>query len=88
MDTNSLSIGFRLEPPTLRLSVEVELRRAGERWIAMAVFGGARQIGLGTSPRAALAAALASLDTAAVTVLLADTALLEPSIAIARIAAG
>jgi hypothetical protein len=81
-------IEFRLAPAELRVSVDVRLRRAQERWVATATIRGERQVGLGSSPRQALKAALAALDTRAVTALLADTALLEPSVTIARISAG
>jgi hypothetical protein len=51
-------------------------------------FGGEEQTAVGPSPRAALTAALAHLDASAVKALLADTALLEPSVEIAALATG
>jgi len=58
--------------------VAVSLRRAGERWVAQ-LDGNGAAIGLGTSARAALQAALEPFGEYAVTQLMADVALLEPS---------
>jgi hypothetical protein len=81
-------VEFRLSAGALRLAVEVHLRHAGERWVAKAGIRGEQQVGLGATPRQALQAALATLDARAIRALLADTALLEPSIAIASLTAG
>lgn len=58
--------------------VSVSLRRAGERWVAT-LDGGGASAGLGSSARAALQAVLEPFGTKAVTKLMADVALLEPS---------
>ncbi len=86
--SNDLALQFTLAPAALRFSVEVRLRRAGERWIALATIQGQPQTGIGATPRAALAAVLDQLSTLAVTILMADTGLLEPSVAIAGMATG
>jgi hypothetical protein len=71
-------IRFTLSPAALP-PVEVCLRRAGERWIAR-VEGSDLSAGMATSPRAALLAALEPFGQPAVTALLADLGLLEPSV--------
>jgi len=81
-------VAFRLAPAGLGFGVDVRLRRAGERWVAVVVLDGREQTALAPSPRAALTAALATLDASAVKALLADTGLLEPSVEIAVLATG
>lgn len=82
MITTHTTTQVRLSAPSLDFWVDVTLRSFGERWIATANIGGEVEIGLGTSARQALAASLASLGERARSVLLADTALLAPSIAL------
>ena len=60
-------------------AVDVHLRASGERWAAVAVFGGRREIAIAASARAALRAALEPLGDATRTALMADVALLGPS---------
>ena len=88
MDAQHTPFDFTLSAPTLRLRVDVRLRRSGDRWVARADAGGTRQVGLAESPGKALAASLAPLGRTAVTVLLADLGLLEPSLRVAAVEAG
>jgi hypothetical protein len=73
-------IDFPLNAPNVNLTVDVRLRRAGERWVARVVAHGEARFGLGRSARAALAAATAPLGTPVATALLADVGLVEPSL--------
>jgi len=86
--STDLAVDFTLAPAALRFAVEVRLRRSGQRWVAVVQIDGRAQTGIGTTARAALTAALDSLGQLAVTVLMADPALLEPSVAIAEMATG
>jgi hypothetical protein len=61
-------------------AVPVRLRRVGERWVAHA--GREGRVGLGAGPREALLAAISPLGQTATREMLADLALLEPSVAI------
>ena len=87
MDGHGTMIEFSLNAPTLDFGVEVSLRRAGERWVARAVARGEERIGMAESARRALAAALTSLGASAVSALLADLGLLEPSLRLAAVEA-
>lgn len=82
MTTAATNLDVRLTAPSLDFFVDVRLRSSGERWIATARIAGATEIGLATTPRQALAASLASLGDRARTLLLADLALLRPSVTI------
>ena len=77
-------IQFTLTPVAPLPAVEVRMRRYGERWVAQA--GTASPIvGVASSPREALAAALVPLGEDAVRLMLADLALLEPSVDVAQL---
>ena len=80
------SLQFRLAPASLDYDVEVRLRTDGDRWIANATVKGDARLGIGATSRAALAAALSALPSRDVTLLLADTMLLAPSIEVAQLA--
>jgi hypothetical protein len=82
------NLDVRLSAPSLDFWVDVKLRSFGERWIASAQIAGEVEIGLATTARQALAASLASLGARARAMLLADLALLAPSIALAEVAGG
>lgn len=88
MITTHGTIEFRLSTPALDFWVDVRLRSFGERWIAAAEIGGEIEIGLGSSAPQALTASLASLGESARAGLLADSALLAPSLAIVESAHG
>ncbi len=87
MDAHGTAIEFSLSAPTLDFSVEVSLRRAGERWVARVLARDESRIGMGESARRALAAALTPLGASAVSALLADLGLLEPSLRVADLEA-
>jgi hypothetical protein len=75
-------IQFTITPVAPLPAVEVRMRRFGERWVAQATGAGSPNVGVATTPRAALAAALAPLGEGATRLLLADLSLLEPSVQI------
>lgn len=78
MVTADGQIEFTLQPAAPLPAIDVRMRRFGERWVAEA--GSALpNVGVARSPREALVAALAPLGADAVTRLLADLSLLEPS---------
>lgn len=83
--TPGMTLNVRLSPPSLDFWVDVRLRSFGDRWIAAADIAGDVEIGLGSSARLALMAALGSLGERARSVLLADPALLAPSAVVARV---
>jgi hypothetical protein len=80
----TVDVQFRLSAPALPGGAEVRLRSFGERWVAVARIDGMSRSGLGIGPRQALSASLADLPASTTTVLLADLALLHPSVEIAR----
>jgi hypothetical protein len=75
----SSTIAFTLQLASHAVTVDVQLRRSGDRWVAR-VGGSCEATAIALSPGAALAAALAPLGERAVTTLLADLALLAPSL--------
>lgn len=64
------------------MDVGIRLRQLDGRWLAVADFGGQPEVGIGATPRVALAAALATLGERATAVLMADPQLLGVSAAI------
>ena len=81
-----ISVNTRLASEELGLDVEIRLRQLDGRWLAVAEFGGEPEVGIGASPRVALAAALASLGKRAAATLMADPQLFAVSAKIARTA--
>ena len=79
-----VSINTRLASEELGLELEIRLRQLDGRWLAVADFGGEPEVGIGATPRVALAAALATLDERAAAILMADPQLFAVSAAIAR----
>ena len=79
-----VSINTRLVSEELGLDLEIRLRQLDGRWLAVADFGGEPEVGIGATPRVALAAALATLGERAAAILMADPQLLGVSAAIAR----
>ena len=77
-----VSVNARLASETLGLDVEIRLRHLGDRWLAVAEFGGEPEVGIGATPRVALAASLATLGERAAAVLMADPQLFGVSAAI------
>lgn len=79
-----VSINTRLVSAELGLDVDIRLRQLDGRWLAVAQFGEEPEVGIGASPRVALAAALASLGERAAAILMADPQLFAASAAIGR----
>jgi len=79
-----VSINTRLASAELGLDLEIRLRQLDGRWLAVADFGREREVGIGQTPRTALAAALATLGERAAAILMADPQLLAASAAIVR----
>ena len=79
-----VSVNARLASAELDLDVEIRLRQLDGRWLAVAEFGEEPEVGIGATPRAALAAALATLGKRAAAVLMADPQLLGVSLAISQ----
>ena len=81
-----VSVNTRLASAELGLDVDIRLRQLDGRWLAVADFGGEPEVGIGASPRVALAAALATLGTRAAATLMADPQLFALSAEISRTA--
>jgi hypothetical protein len=77
-----VSVNARLASEELGLDVAIRLRQLDGRWLAVADFGGEPEVGIGASPRLALAASLATLGERAAAVLMADPQLFGLSAAI------
>jgi microcystin degradation protein MlrC len=79
-----ISINTRLVSEELGLDLDIRLRQLDGRWLAVADFGDEPEVGIGATPRVALAAALATLGERAAAILMADPQLFEASAAIGR----
>jgi hypothetical protein len=79
-----VSVNARLSCADLGLDVEIRLRQLDGRWLSVADFGGEPEVGIGATPRAALAASLATLGDRAAATLMADPALFGVSAEIRR----
>jgi hypothetical protein len=79
-----ISVNARLASAELGLDLEIRLRQLDGRWLAVADFGGEPEVGIGATPRVALAAALASLGERAAAILMADPQLFGVSAEIGR----
>jgi hypothetical protein len=79
-----VSVNARIGSSQLGLEVEIRLRQLDGRWLAVADFGSEPEVGIGATPRAALAASLATLGERAAAILMADPALFGVSAAIRR----
>ncbi len=79
-----ISVNARFASVELGLDVGIRLRQLDGRWLAVAEFGGEPEVGIGATPRTALAAALATLGDRAAATLMADPQLLGVSLAIRR----
>lgn len=77
-----VSVNTRLSSDELGLDIEIRLRQLDGRWLAVADFGGEPEVGIGATPRVALAAAFASLGERAAAALMADPQLFGVSVAI------
>jgi len=81
MKTLALDLQVTLHGPPPAPAVEIRLRRVGERWVAQAA---GVHVAVGATARQALTAAIRPLGESASRALLADLALLQPSLAVAR----
>jgi len=79
-----VSITTRLASEELGLDLEIRLRQLDGRWLAVADFGEKPEVGIGATPRVALAAALATLGERAAAILMADPQLFGVSAQIGR----
>ena len=79
-----VSVNIQLSADELGLDVAIRLRQLGDRWLAVADFGGEPEVGIGATPRVALAASLATLGDRAASMLMADPQLLGASVAVRR----
>lgn len=86
MDTQPrlVSVNARLASEELGLDLEIRLRQLDGRWLAVAEFGDEPEVGIGATPRDALAAALATLGERAAAIIMADPQLFGISAAIGR----
>lgn len=74
-----MSVQLALRAPSLDFWVDTRLRNFDGRWLAVAEIAGEHEIGLGTSAREALTAAISCLGPRATEALLADPQLLRVS---------
>ena len=79
-----VSVIARLASSELGLDVAIRLRQLDGRWLSVADFGGEPEVGIGATPRAALAASLATLPKRAAAVLMADPQLIGVSVALRK----
>ncbi len=77
-----VSVNARLASEELGIDVDIRLRQLEGRWLAVASYGGDPEVGIGATPRAALAAALTTLGERTAAVLMADPQLFGVSVAI------
>ena len=70
-----VSVNARFTVQELGLDVAIRLRELDGRWIAVADFGDEPEVGIGATPRDALAASLATLGTRAAAAVMANPAL-------------
>ena len=79
-----VSVNVRFAVEELGLDVDIRLRQLDGRWIAVAGFGDEPEVGIGATPRDALAASLATLGTRTAAAVMADPQLFGVSAAIRR----
>ena len=79
-----VSVNAHIGSAELGIEAEIRLRQLDGRWLAVADFGGEPEVGIGATPRAALAASLATLGQRAADALMADPELFGVSLAIRR----
>jgi len=77
--TSDGSIHFLLVADRRAVHADVQLRNAGDRWVADSNSSGRQVTGIGSTARAAVVASLAWLGSATVAELLADLRLLDVS---------
>ena len=79
-----VSVNASIGSEELGVEVAIRLRQLDGRWLAVAQFGGDPEVGIGASPRAALAASLATLGERTAAALMADPQLFGLSAQIRR----
>jgi hypothetical protein len=79
-----VSVNASIGSKELGVEVAIRLRQLDGRWLAVAQFGGDPEVGIGASPRAALAASLATLGERTAAALMADPQLFGLSAEIRR----
>jgi hypothetical protein len=79
-----VSVNAQLGSADLGIEVRVRLRQLDGRWLAVAEVGGEPEVGIGSTPRAALTASLATLGERTAAALMADPQLFGLSAAIRR----
>jgi hypothetical protein len=79
-----ISVNASIGSEELGVAVDIRLRQLDGRWLAVAQFGGDPEVGIGASPRAALAASLATLGERTAAALMADPQLFGLSAEIRR----
>ena len=79
-----ISVNARIGSAQLGIEAEIRLRQLDGRWLAVADFGSEPEVGIGATPRAALAASLATLGDRAASALMADPQLFGVSARIGR----
>ncbi len=79
-----VSVNASIGSEELGVEVAVRLRQLDGRWLAVAQFGRDPEVGIGASPRAALAASLATLGERTAAALMADPQLFGLSAEIRR----
>lgn len=77
-----VSVNARLVSEELGIDVDIRLRQLDGRWLAVAEYAGDPEVGIGATPRTALAAALTTLGERSTAVLMADPQLFGVSAAI------
>ena len=77
-----VSVNARFAVEELGLEVDIRIRQLEGRWIAVASFGDEPEVGIGSTPRDALAASLATLGTRTAAAVMADPQLFGLSAAI------
>jgi hypothetical protein len=79
-----VSVNAHFASTDLGIAVDIRLRQLDGRWLAVALFDQEPEVGIGPTPRAALAAAFATLGKRAAGALMADPQLFGLSAALQR----
>ena len=79
-----VSVTASIGSKELGVEVDIQLRKLDGRWLAVAQFGAEPEVGIGPTPREALAASLATLGQRTAAALMADPQLLGPSAEVRR----
>ena len=81
-----VSVNARFAVQELGLEVDIRLRELDGRWMAVADFGSDPEVGIGATPRDALAASLATMGTRAAAAVMASPALFGASAQLRQLA--